>query len=508
MNTYRKYRLYTTLLPLVLIFSLIPWGSGTQVPAAAKVPALSSAVPASTKPINPSASKEAIALLSYLRDLSGKGMISGQHDYLESPDEFNNKLKNTTGHHAVLHGYELGAIGNQSKETIAGQRQAVVDSAIRWHEGGGIVAMTFHQKLPGTAPIWTNVHMSLSQEKFNAYVTPGTPQYKALIADLDEVAVYLGELRDAGVPVLWRPYHEMNGGWFWWGQKDNFVKLWDLVYDRMVNTHKLNNLLWVWNPNAPNKSSEPYAAYFPGIAKVDILAADIYNNDYKQSYYDSLLKLADGKPIGIGESGELPDPVMLSQKQSKWVYTMTWGKMLVENNNALKIQSFMNDKYTVSRDDYKLAINARMQTAAAVSRNGLKGQYFGNASLSGKPLLTRNDSKIQFNWHGASPAAGLPKDSFSVRWTGSIKPLYSEKYTFTASSDDGIRVWVGGKLIIDNWKNQSSAGREGSITLSADTAYTIKVEYYENRGDASVSLMWRSQSQKQMIIPQSALTLP
>ncbi|MFD1909517.1 PA14 domain-containing protein [Paenibacillus rhizoplanae] len=66
-----------------------------------------------------------------------------------------------------------------------------------------------------------------------------------------------------------------------------------------------------------------------------------------------------------------------------------------------------------------------------------------------------------------------------------------KKYTFTASSDDGIRVWIGGKLLIDSWKNQSSASREGSITLSANTPYAIKVEYYENRGDASVSLMWK-----------------
>ncbi|QUL55888.1 glycosyl hydrolase [Paenibacillus tritici] len=508
MNTYRKYRLYITILPLILILSLIPWGTGEgrSLPATAKVTTSAASVP--VKPINPSASKEASALLSYLSDLSGKGMISGQHDYLESPDEFNNKLKNTSGQYAVLHGYELGAIGNQSKETIAKQRQAVVNSAIRWHENGGIVAMTFHQNLPGTSPIWTNVHMQLSQDKFNAYVTPGTAQYKALVAELDEVAKYLGELRDAGVPVLWRPYHEMNGGWFWWGQKDNFVKLWDLVYDRMVNTHKLNNLLWVWNPNAPNKSSQPYADYYPGASKVDILAADIYDNDFKQSYYDSLLKLADGKPIGIGESGELPDPVIMAQQQSKWVYTMTWGKMLVENNPPLKIQSFMNHKYTVSREDYKLAMGPRLPAFAAGSRKGLRGQYFGNMDLSGSPLLTRNDSRIQFNWHGNSPATGIAKDSFSVRWTGTLKPLYSEKYTFTASSDDGVRVWIGGKLIIDSWKNQSSASREGSITLSANTPYPIKVEYYENRGDASVSLMWRSPSQKQMIVPQSALTLP
>lgn len=504
MNTYRKYRLYTTIIPIILILSLLPWGEARSLPVARPV----NTPAASIKPVNPSASKESAALLSYLSDLSGKGMISGQHDYLESPDEFNNKLKNASGQYAVLHGYELGAINNQSKETIARQRQAVVDSAIKWHKGGGIVAMTFHQNLPGTSPEWANVKMNLSQDKFDAYVTPGTPQYKALIAELDEVAGYLGELRDAGVPVLWRPYHEMNGNWFWWGQKDNFAQLWDIVYERMVNTHKLNNLLWVWNPNAPNEWAKAYSNYYPGAAKVDVLAADIYNNDFKQSYYENLLKLADGKPIGIGESGELPDPVILSQTQSKWVYTMTWGKMLLENNNLQKIQSFMSNKYTVSRDDYKLALSAQLNALTAVSRNGLKGQYFGNTELSGKPLLTRNDNRIDFNWHGDSPAPGIGKDSFSVRWTGKIKPVYSEKYTFTASSDDGIRVWIGGKLIIDSWKKQSGISREGSITLTAGSAYDIKVEYYENHGDASVRLMWQSPRQKQAVILQNALTLP
>lgn len=506
MNTYRKYRLFLTIIPIILIFSLLPWGEARSLPAAQ--PANTSATAASIKPVNPSASNEASQLLKYLADLSGKGMISGQHDYLETPDDYINKLKHVSGQYAVLHGYELGAISNQSKKTIARQRQAVVDSAIKWHEGGGIVAMTFHQNLPGTQAKWANVKMTLSQEKFDPYVTPGTPQYKALIAELDEVAGYLGELRDAGVPVLWRPYHEMNGNWFWWGQKDNFAKLWDITYDRMVNTHKLNNLLWVWNPNAENEWSEPYADYYPGTAKVDVLAADIYNNDYKQSYHDNLLKLAEGKPIGIGESGELPDPVSMSQTQSKWVYTMTWGKMLLENNNLHKIQSFMNNKYTVSREDYKSVISAGKNETEAVSRNGLKGQYFGNAELSGKPLLTRVDSKIDFNWHGNSPAAGIGKDLFSVRWTGKIKPLYSEKYTFTANSDDGIRVWIDGKLIIDSWKKQSGDSRVGSITLTAATAYDIKVEYFENHGNASARLMWESPRQKQMVIPQSALTLP
>lgn len=76
-------------------------------------------------------------LLETLYWLQGQGMISGQHDYLESPDDINNKLKNTAGSYAGLHGYEMGPISNQTEKLISSQRQGVTDSAIRWHKAGG-----------------------------------------------------------------------------------------------------------------------------------------------------------------------------------------------------------------------------------------------------------------------------------------------------------------------------------------------------------------------------------
>ncbi|MFF2911879.1 glycosyl hydrolase [Paenibacillus sp. NPDC057934] len=502
MKPSRNFRLLTTLLPVLLLLSLLPsWG---DVPDSGVSPEDKAAI----APVNPSASPEARRLLQYLTGLSGQGIISGQHDYLESPDEFNNKLKSASGKYALLHGYELGALNHQSAEKIAMQRQSVVNSAIKWYEGGGIVAMTFHQNLPGTPPVWSNVSMKLSQEQFNAYVTPGTPQYNSLIAELDDISGYLGELRDAGVPVLWRPYHEMNGDWFWWGDKSNFATLWNLVYDRFTHIHKLNNLLWVWNPNAPGPTAGPYREYYPGPGTVDVLAADIYNNDYQQAYYDDLLKLAGSKPIGIGESGELPDPKILSKTQSRWVYMMTWGKMLTGNNSTGQIQSFMGSPYTVSRDDYIRTVGVASLSEKLTATNGLNGAYFNNAELMGKPVLIRQDSVIDFNWHGGSPAAGIGADTFSVRWKGKIKPPSSGDYTFLVSADDGVRLWVGGKLIIDSWENRSGMDRTGSMKLRKDILYDIKVEYYENRGDASISLKWAGPHLKEAVVPQNALFLP
>ncbi|MEJ9163176.1 glycosyl hydrolase, partial [Paenibacillus graminis] len=551
MTTYRKSRLVSIMLTIALFLTAVPLdlgGAPTKAAAASDSPA----------PVNPNASTAAVKLLDELNAISGKGIITGQHDYLESPDEFSNKLKGTSGKYAALHGYELGLISGQSESTGAAQRRNVVNSAINWYKNGGIVAMTFHEQLPGTSYQWANVQKTLSQADFNKYVTPGTAQYNSLIADLDKVAVSLKTLRDAGVPVLWRPYHEMNGNWFWWGKKNNFAELWNIMYDRFVNVHQLNNLLWVWNPNAPNASSDPYELTYPGADKVDVLAADIYNNDYMNKYHDSLLSLADGKPIAIGENGEMPSTAKLQLSQRQWVYMMNWGKMLYENNSTTTIKNFMNDDYTVTLDQYKagLDVPAAPATPAATptpvptatptpvptatptpvptatptptpvptvkptatpvlspdngtvvppALNGLQGEYFKNMTLSGTPVLVRNDAVVNFNWRQAAPDSSLGVDSFSIRWTGLIKPSYSETYTISTTSDDGIRVWIDGTAVISSWTKQSGTERTGNITLKAGQLYDIKVEYYENAGDANIRLMWQSPSQTKATVPTSAL---
>lgn len=445
----------------------------------------------------------ALKLLNTLYLLQGQGLISGQHDYLESPDEYSNKLKNTSGSYPALHGYELGAINNQSAQTIESQRQAVVDSAVRWHKAGGIVAMSYHAHLPGTAPAWSNVSMSLSEADFDNYITPGTAQYSALIVDMDKTALSLKKLSDAGVPVLWRPYHEMNGGWFWWGMKKRFTALWNLMFDRYTVYHKLHNLLWVWSPNAKNQWCDEPAGYYPGAGRVDVLALDIYEGDFKGSHHDQLWDLGRGKLIAIGENGQLPAPALLAGSQNKWSYQMTWGKLLYENNSEADIKSFMKDSLVFTREEYTL------KTAEPVPLlPGLRGEYFSNVTLSGTPVLVRTDANIQFIWKQAAPDPALQANLFSVRWSGRLKAGYSEIYSIYSSSDDGIRVWIDGVLVIDSWINQSGQERKGSIRLTAGKLHVLKVEYYENQGDAKAVLMWESPSQAKSVIPAGAFYLP
>ncbi len=124
---------------------------------------------------------------------------------------------------------------------------------------------------------------------------------------------------------------------------------------------------------------------------------------------------------------------------------------------------------------------------------GLKGEYFANTELSGTPAFTRIDRYIAFNWRESSPARNLPSDNFSVRWTGKIRTDTDGKYEFIVSGDDGFRLYVDERLVIDSWRDQPTTMRAATIPLKGNTLYDIRLEYYESTGNAEVSFGWRKQ---------------
>jgi hypothetical protein len=139
------------------------------------------------------------------------------------------------------------------------------------------------------------------------------------------------------------------------------------------------------------------------------------------------------------------------------------------------------------------------------SGTGLNASYFDNSDLTNL-TLTRTDSTINFNWGNGSPDPSIAPDSFSVRWTGFIQPLFTETYTIESYSDDGDRVWVNGQQLVNNWKTQHGSGtNSGTITLTAGVKYAITVEFMENSGGAAMQLFWSSASQQRQIVPQTQL---
>ncbi len=137
---------------------------------------------------------------------------------------------------------------------------------------------------------------------------------------------------------------------------------------------------------------------------------------------------------------------------------------------------------------------------------GLAAQYWANTSFSGTPAVTRTDPTLNFAWRfQGSPATAIPTDSFSARWTGSVQPPYADTYTFLTVSDDTVRVWVDGRLIIDNTTPHSAAVDRATISLEAGRQYAIRVDYTEQTGEAYLKLLWFSPNLGQQIVPASQL---
>jgi hypothetical protein len=136
--------------------------------------------------------------------------------------------------------------------------------------------------------------------------------------------------------------------------------------------------------------------------------------------------------------------------------------------------------------------------------NGLLGSYYSNTGLSGT-AATRVDSTVNFDWGNNAPMAGVSADNFSVRWTGEVQPQYSETYTFYTTGDDGVRLWVNGVQLVNNWVDQSPTEKSGTIQLTANQRYSIQMEQYDHTGGAMAKLSWSSASTPKAIIPQSQL---
>ncbi|HYE99852.1 MAG TPA: PA14 domain-containing protein [Planctomycetota bacterium] len=143
-------------------------------------------------------------------------------------------------------------------------------------------------------------------------------------------------------------------------------------------------------------------------------------------------------------------------------------------------------------------------TTTTPSGTGLTGAYYDNRDFTAWKL-TRTDEGVVFDWGRGSPHASIGADHFSVRWTGLVEPQHSETYTFHVRSDDGARLWIDGRLIIDRWVAQSATEWSGSIALVGGRRYALKLEYFEAGGDAVAQLRWSSPSTPKALIPTSRL---
>lgn len=128
-------------------------------------------------------------------------------------------------------------------------------------------------------------------------------------------------------------------------------------------------------------------------------------------------------------------------------------------------------------------------------KHGLKGEYFDNPDLAGKPALVRLDSEVDFDWGIGSPDPKIPCDNFSVRWTGKLVPPESRSYEFNLAADDGVRLWLDGRLLIDSWHDRGLTSDIVQVRMQKGKSHDIKIEYYERTGTAIAQFSWDYRSE-------------
>lgn len=278
---------------------------------------------------NKNASKECISVMNYFKGIYGKRVITGQHNDFNCVDA--DYIERITGKLPALMGFDLMSYsaGTKTPEATWECMSEIsyckhnVDAAIYWsRERKALITLCWHWYSPsnGRDKSFYTVNSEYDLEKA---MNEKNEDYRLLVEDIDLIAEQLKRLQNENIPVLWRPLHEADGRWFWWGANgaEAYIKLYRFMYDRYTNLHGLNNLIWVFNA--------PSEGWYPGDDVVDLNCMDIYgpkgNDGALCLEYEKGISIPTvDKPIGLGEVGTIPD-LGQSINKAPWLWFMLWG---------------------------------------------------------------------------------------------------------------------------------------------------------------------------------------
>lgn len=306
---------------------------------------------------NPKASQEARKLLHFLYSIEGKYTLSGMHDFAGKGSVYYDSIYAITGKHPAIWASDFGFADSTNDKDNIKYRSVLVSKIEKEYGEGAIIVMTYHQGNPligEPCKFIGGVQSKLTDQQWKDLLTPGTPIYKAWAAQMDKIAVLFDQLRKDHIPVIFRPYHEMNGGWFWWGGRkgpDGSLAIYRQLFDYFTKKWKLNNIIWAWTPDKPWPGVEDF---YPGSQYVDVLGSDIYpmrdtNVVYRQDWFDRMHNLAAGKPLALSEGSKMvPDSVLQTQP---WAWFMPWADLTFYSNSKQAILDFYNNKRVLSRED-------------------------------------------------------------------------------------------------------------------------------------------------------------
>jgi mannan endo-1,4-beta-mannosidase len=250
-------------------------------------------------PANAEANPRAKAILAYFQNLEArpdKRLVSGQFS------DFGNRasagamgrVQEKTGQWPAILGVDYADFARGGLTCVAPNREAIA-----YWKAGGLVTVSAHLYNPANKNGGGLRDMGMD---LSTLLQPDSETHRRWVQEMDDLAAGLRELKAAGVVVLWRPFHEMNGDWFWWGAQptNTFIEVWRNMFDYFTRTKGLDNLLWVYSPNHGRRTT----GYYPGDRYVDLVGLDAYTDFLDPKHIQGYAEVARlPKPFGFTEYG-------------------------------------------------------------------------------------------------------------------------------------------------------------------------------------------------------------
>jgi mannan endo-1,4-beta-mannosidase len=309
--------------------------------------------------VTPQPSQNTAKLFQFLLDNFQRKIISGVmtlKSLSTTTGEYQNEISwlyEKTGKKPALLGLDfMDHTGSLPTEWI--NNPDIIQDAISWKNSRGILTICWHWRDPShkTYEFYTE------QTDFDArkIFEPQSADYAAMMHDMDIIAGYLKTLQDHDVPILWRPLHEASGRWFWWGAQgpESCKKIWQMMFDKFTNEHKINNLIWVWT----SETNLAALDWYPGDEYVDMIGLDVYeegNHASQMIAFDEFRKIYNGKKmLALSECGSIPTMAAMKKDHTVWSYYMPWygdiSKNPVWNTVNVWISSF-SDPDVITLED-------------------------------------------------------------------------------------------------------------------------------------------------------------
>ena len=306
--------------------------------------------------VTPNPTDETLRLYQFLYDHYGKKIISGVSEVSEA-----DWLKTNTGKSPALVGLDYlfcnrGYTAWYDENTPFNQGKA-------WFEKNGIVNFQWHWRDPSR--LTEAFYTSDTNFDVTKIFDESSSEYKAMISDIDYISGQLKRFQDNKIPIIWRPLHEAAGGGFWWGAKgpEPCKKLWQVMFNRMVNVNGLHNLIWVWT-HEPNDD-----AWYPGDEYVDIYKDGDHSSKILE-FNDMVNRYSGKKIITISESGSFPDVDNLINDSAGWSWFMVWNGQYTRDStyNSLDLWKKM------FASDYVITLDEMPNIRTYTSTSQIKGQ--------------------------------------------------------------------------------------------------------------------------------------